>query len=111
MVLDIFEKICHRATHGEITFHFFSSTSHGTAWPLHFKFASYAYAFCDLLLTTLSKMFLLESSEVTAGTLGIQHRNRTASCQINKHFKIGMSMQSIEGRIASLKVLPGEHTI
>ena len=28
---------------GEITFYFFSSTSRGSAWPLHFIFASYAY--------------------------------------------------------------------
>ena len=28
---------------GEITFRFFSNALRGTAWPLHFKFASYAY--------------------------------------------------------------------
>ena len=28
----------------KIIFHFLSSASRGTAWPLHFKFASYAYA-------------------------------------------------------------------
>ena len=27
----------------EITFHFFSNALRDTAWPLHFKFASYAY--------------------------------------------------------------------
>ena len=39
-----FEKIRRRATRGEITFHFFSCASRGTEWPLHFNFASYAYA-------------------------------------------------------------------
>ena len=28
---------------GGITFHFCSTTLGGTAWPLHFEFASYAY--------------------------------------------------------------------
>ena len=28
----------------EILLHFFRLTSCGAAWPLHFKFASYAYA-------------------------------------------------------------------
>ena len=37
------ERIRCRATQGEIYFPFFSSATHGTAWPLHFKFASYAY--------------------------------------------------------------------
>ena len=37
-------KKIRRHTRGEITFHFFfSSASGGIAWPLHFKFASYAY--------------------------------------------------------------------
>ena len=38
-----FEKIRRLATRGEINFHFLSSASRGTAWPLHFKFASYVY--------------------------------------------------------------------
>ena len=38
------KEIRRRATRGETTFHFLSSASRGIAWPLHFKFASYAYA-------------------------------------------------------------------
>ena len=35
-----FEKIYCRAMRGKIVFR---HTLHGAAWPLHFKFASYAY--------------------------------------------------------------------
>ena len=38
-----FQKIGRHAMRGVIIFHFFSSTSRGTAWLLHFKFGSYAY--------------------------------------------------------------------
>ena len=41
-----FKKIFRRATRGEIEIllHFFRRASRGAAWPLHFKFVSYAYA-------------------------------------------------------------------
>ena len=39
-----FEKVFRRATRCEITSHFLRRASRGAAWPLHFKFASYAYA-------------------------------------------------------------------
>ena len=39
-----FKKIFRRATRGEILLHFFRRASRGAAWPLHFKFVSYAYA-------------------------------------------------------------------
>ena len=36
------------ATRGEIILHSISSFSRGTAWPLHFKFASYAYVWVGI---------------------------------------------------------------
>ena len=48
-----FEKIRRRATRGEIVLHFSRRASRGTTWPLHFKFASYAYAF-DVQEVTVS---------------------------------------------------------
>ena len=46
-----FEKIRRRTKRGEITFH---SVSRGTAWPLHFKFASY-----DCVLTQFGSVAYL----------------------------------------------------
>ena len=39
-----FEKIFRRAAARRNYLHFFRRASRGAAWPLHFKFASYAYA-------------------------------------------------------------------
>ena len=44
-----FEKIRRRATRSEFTFHYFSSASRDTAWPLPFKFASYAYGLSGII--------------------------------------------------------------
>ena len=41
--------------HFEITSCFFSSASRGTAWPVHFKFASYTYGYWDQIYFTQSE--------------------------------------------------------
>ena len=46
------------------TFRLFSSASRGTAWPVHFKFASYAYIICHTLLVQSSVYYLIVSATV-----------------------------------------------
>ena len=62
-----FKKIFRRATRGEILLHFFRRASRGAAWPLHFKFVSYAYALA------VSPQNGLKRSEILGGHVPTCH--------------------------------------